>query len=140
MRYKWRNWVVFDCNWKTGLEAFMEPYHVTRTHAQLLEYGEYYAYSAAYGLHGVSGFDERDPEMKQKGGSSVTRAGKGIDPASRPISWSTRTGRRSKTPALPGRWSTPRNVWSTNCQRTLPRRKWSGTGSILPQGTTLRAA
>ena len=80
MRLKWRNWVVFDCNWKTGLEAFMEPYHVTRTHAQLLEYGEYYAYSAAYGLHGVSGFDERDPELKKKGGSSVTRAGKGLDP------------------------------------------------------------
>ncbi len=80
MRYKWRNWVVFDCNWKTALEAFMEPYHVTGTHTQLLAYGEYYAYSAAYGLHGVSGFDERDKDKKGIGGSSSTmRAGKGED-------------------------------------------------------------
>lgn len=81
MRYKWRNWVIFDCNWKTGIEAFMEPYHVAGTHTQLLAYGEYYAYSAAYGLHGVSGFDERDPDVRKMGGTSVTRAGKeGLDP------------------------------------------------------------
>jgi phenylpropionate dioxygenase-like ring-hydroxylating dioxygenase large terminal subunit len=80
MRYKWRNWVVFDCNWKTGLEAFMEPYHVTGTHSQLLEYGEYYAYSKAFGLHGVSGFDQRDATLRSIGGSSSTmRAGKGED-------------------------------------------------------------
>lgn len=80
MRYKWRNWVVFDCNWKTGLEAFMEPYHVAGTHTQLLEYGDYYAYSKAFGLHGVSGFDERDVEKREIGGSSSTmRAGKGAD-------------------------------------------------------------
>ncbi len=79
MRYKWRQWVVFDCNWKTALEAFMEPYHVAGTHTQLLAYGQYYAYSKAYGLHGVSGFDERDPGMKMKQSSSITRAGKGKD-------------------------------------------------------------
>jgi phenylpropionate dioxygenase-like ring-hydroxylating dioxygenase large terminal subunit len=80
MRYKWRNWVIFDCNWKTALEAFMEPYHVTGTHTQLLEYGEYYAYSKPYGLHGVSGFDQRDPTLRGIGGSSSTmRAGKGAD-------------------------------------------------------------
>src|SRR5581483_4168129 len=66
MRYKWRQWVIFDCNWKTAIEAFMEPYHVASTHTQLLEYGQYYAYSAAYGLHGVGGFDERDPGMKME--------------------------------------------------------------------------
>jgi phenylpropionate dioxygenase-like ring-hydroxylating dioxygenase large terminal subunit len=63
MRYKWRQWVIFDCNWKTAMEAFMEPYHVTGTHTQMLDHGDYYAYSAAYGLHGVSGFDQRDPEF-----------------------------------------------------------------------------
>ncbi|RYE60701.1 MAG: aromatic ring-hydroxylating dioxygenase subunit alpha, partial [Oxalobacteraceae bacterium] len=72
MRYKWRNWVIFDCNWKTGLEAFMEPYHVTGTHSQLLEYGEYYAYSKAFGLHGVSGFDQRDQTLRDIGGSTST--------------------------------------------------------------------
>lgn len=80
MRYKWRQWVVFDCNWKTAIEAFMEPYHVEGTHTQLLKYGQYYAYSAAYGLHGVSGFDERDPSLKMKQSSTITRAGKGKDP------------------------------------------------------------
>ena len=61
MRYKWRQWVIYPCNWKTAIEAFMEPYHVAGTHTQLLKYGQYYAYSKPYGLHGVSGFDERDP-------------------------------------------------------------------------------
>jgi phenylpropionate dioxygenase-like ring-hydroxylating dioxygenase large terminal subunit len=77
MRYKWRQWVIFDCNWKTALEAFMEPYHVAGTHPQLLKYGQYYAYSAAHGLHGVSGFDERDPSLKMKQSSTITPAGWG---------------------------------------------------------------
>jgi phenylpropionate dioxygenase-like ring-hydroxylating dioxygenase large terminal subunit len=80
MRYKWRQWVIFDCNWKTAIEAFMEPYHVEGTHSQLLKYGQYYAYSKAYGLHAVSGFDERDPALKMQQSSTVTRAGKGKDP------------------------------------------------------------
>jgi len=75
MRYKWRQWAVYPCNWKTAIEAFMEPYHVAGTHSQLLKYGQYYAYSAAHGKHGVSGFDERDPSRKT--GASVTRAGLG---------------------------------------------------------------
>ena len=79
MRYKWRQWVIFDCNWKTAIEAFMEPYHVEGTHSQLLKYGQYYAYSKAHGLHGVSGFDERDPTLKMKQSSTITRAGKGKD-------------------------------------------------------------
>jgi phenylpropionate dioxygenase-like ring-hydroxylating dioxygenase large terminal subunit len=79
MRYKWRQWVIFDCNWKTAIEAFMEPYHVAGTHTQLLKYGQYYAYSKAHKLHGVSGFDERDPTLKMKQSSTITRAGKGAD-------------------------------------------------------------
>lgn len=82
MRYKWRQWVIYPANWKTALEAFMEPYHVAGTHTQLLKYGDFYAYSKAHGLHGVSGFDERDPELRKAGGTSVVRAGggKGVDP------------------------------------------------------------
>lgn len=79
MRYKWRQWVIYDSNWKTAIEAFMEPYHVQGTHPQLLEYGDYYAYSAAYELHGVSGFDQRDPHLKMAQSSTITRAGKGED-------------------------------------------------------------
>lgn len=80
MRYKWRQWVIFDCNWKTALEAFMEPYHVFATHSQMMKHGDYYAYSKAYGLHGVSGFDQRDPGLRMKQSSTITRAGKGSDP------------------------------------------------------------
>jgi hypothetical protein len=58
----------------------MEPYHVAGTHTQLLKYGDFYAYSKAYGLHGVSGFDQRDPNFKMSESSSVTRAGGGDDP------------------------------------------------------------
>src|SRR3546814_4849393 len=84
MRYKWRQWVIFDCNWKTAIEAFMEPYHVTGTHSQMLANGDYYAYSAAHGKHGVSGFDEKSVDNKMKQASSVTRAGKaGKDPRAR---------------------------------------------------------
>ena len=77
MRYKWRQWAVYPCNWKTAIEAFMEPYHVAGTHTQLLKYGQFYAYSKPYGFHGVSGFDERDSSMKMSQSSSVTRAGLG---------------------------------------------------------------
>ena len=80
MRYKWRQWVIYPSNWKTALEAFMEPYHVAGTHTQLLKYGQFYAYSKPYGLHGVSGFDERDKSMKMSQSSSVTRVGAGADP------------------------------------------------------------
>ncbi len=80
MRYKWRQWVIYPSNWKTALEAFMEPYHVAGTHTQLLKYGQFYAYSKAYGLHGVSGFDERDKSMKMSQSGSVTRVGAGADP------------------------------------------------------------
>jgi len=80
MRFKWRQWVIYPANWKTSLEAFMEPYHVAGTHTQLLKYGQFYAYSKAYGMHGVSGFDERDKSMKMSQSSSVTRVGAGADP------------------------------------------------------------
>ena len=76
MRYKWRQWAVYPCNWKTAIEAFMEPYHVAGTHSQLLKFGDYYAYSKPYGYHGVSGFDERDATHKNSQSGSVTRVGR----------------------------------------------------------------
>ena len=35
MRYRWRQWLYFPCNWKTALEAFNESYHVLATHPEL---------------------------------------------------------------------------------------------------------
>ncbi|MCX7284544.1 MAG: aromatic ring-hydroxylating dioxygenase subunit alpha [Novosphingobium sp.] len=80
MRYKWRKWLVYPANWKTSLEAFMEPYHTTKTHHQLTAYAEFYAYSKAYGYHSVSGFDQRKSAETTSQGGSVSRAGKGEDP------------------------------------------------------------
>jgi phenylpropionate dioxygenase-like ring-hydroxylating dioxygenase large terminal subunit len=81
MRYKWRQWAIYDCNWKTAIEAFLEPYHVAGTHTQLLAYGDYYAYSKQFGLHSVSGYDVREADFATATSGGTTRAGKaGLDP------------------------------------------------------------
>lgn len=60
MRYRFRQWGIFDCNWKVALEAFLEPYHVQGTHPQLIKYGDFYSFSKAFGLHGQTGFDSKE--------------------------------------------------------------------------------
>ncbi len=35
MRYAWRQWLYFPCNWKVALGAFNESYHVHASHPQL---------------------------------------------------------------------------------------------------------
>ena len=79
MRYRFRQWVVFDCNWKVALEAFLEPYHVKGTHPQLMKYGDFYAWSKAQGLHGNDGFDTRNPREGSAADTTVHRAAKGAD-------------------------------------------------------------
>ena len=79
MRYKWRQWAIYPCNWKVAIEAFLEPYHVAGTHTQLLAYGDYYAASKQYGLHSVSLYDTRDDAFKMAESSGTVRAGKGDD-------------------------------------------------------------
>ena len=39
MRYRWRQWLIFPCNWKTALEAFNESHHAAISHPQLCEWG-----------------------------------------------------------------------------------------------------
>jgi phenylpropionate dioxygenase-like ring-hydroxylating dioxygenase large terminal subunit len=82
MRYRFRAWGIFDCNWKVALEAFLEPYHVAGTHPQLLKYGDFYAWSRALGLHGHDGYDTKEHKTEGEGAAvdtSVHRAGKGED-------------------------------------------------------------
>lgn len=56
MRYRWRRWLHFPCNWKTAVEAFIEGYHVVATHPQLTRTGgNRPTWSKAYGKHGVFG-------------------------------------------------------------------------------------
>lgn len=80
MRYRWRQWCYFDCNWKTAIEAFMESYHVEGTHPQLLKYANFYTWSQEHGLHGNDGFEEHEPELDIKSSNTITRTGKGADP------------------------------------------------------------
>lgn len=56
MRFRWRQWLYFPCNWKTALEAFMEGYHVAGTHPQLTRIGgAKHSWSKGFGPHGVFG-------------------------------------------------------------------------------------
>lgn len=75
MRYRWRRWCVFDCNWKVALEAFIESYHVEGTHPQLTKYGDFNMISRAEGLHGYNSFGD-----SKAGSNTINRAGKGDDP------------------------------------------------------------
>jgi phenylpropionate dioxygenase-like ring-hydroxylating dioxygenase large terminal subunit len=80
MRYRFRQWGVFDCNWKVALEAFLEPYHVAGTHPQLSKYGDFYAWSKALGLHGNDGYDTKDHAAGDSAAkTTVHRAAKGDD-------------------------------------------------------------
>ena len=52
MRIRWHKTTIAPCNWKIGLEAFIEGYHVAATHPQLLKYqGDDYTSSEARGRH-----------------------------------------------------------------------------------------
>ena len=80
MRYRFRQWGVFDCNWKVALEAFLEPYHVAGTHPQLTKYGDFYAWSKALGLHGNDGYDTKEhSDDGSAAKTTVHRAAKGED-------------------------------------------------------------
>ncbi|MFV8819623.1 aromatic ring-hydroxylating oxygenase subunit alpha [Haliea sp. E17] len=79
MRYRFRQWGIFDCNWKVALEAFLEPYHVFATHPQLNKYGDFYAWSQSLGLHGNDGFDSRSADAASAADTTVHRAAKGED-------------------------------------------------------------
>lgn len=80
MRYRWRQWCYFDCNWKVAIEAFIETYHVEGTHPQLLRYADFYTWSKPAGLHSVHGFAERKHDPDIAANNTIIRAGKGDDP------------------------------------------------------------
>jgi phenylpropionate dioxygenase-like ring-hydroxylating dioxygenase large terminal subunit len=78
MRFRWRRWLVFDCNWKTALEAFMETYHVPYTHPEFKPFGSFLGWSRKQGVHSNIGYDP----PKQKGmeeQEAKLRVGEGAD-------------------------------------------------------------
>jgi phenylpropionate dioxygenase-like ring-hydroxylating dioxygenase large terminal subunit len=56
-RYRWRRWLIFDCNWKVALEAFNEIYHIRKTHPEFNKFGEYPGWAKAQGKHSNIGYD-----------------------------------------------------------------------------------
>jgi phenylpropionate dioxygenase-like ring-hydroxylating dioxygenase large terminal subunit len=77
MRYKWRKWLHFDCNWKVALEAFNETYHVYTTHPEFNKFGEFKGWAKAQGKHSNIGYDA--PEDMEATKSKI-RLGVGADP------------------------------------------------------------
>lgn len=57
MRYKWRKWVVMDCNWKVAVEAFNEAYHVPGTHPQLMQFARFRGWGRQQGTHSYIGYE-----------------------------------------------------------------------------------
>ena len=57
MRYRWRRWIIFDCNWKVAMEAFAETYHVPGTHPEFMQFGDFRGWARAQGKHSNIGYD-----------------------------------------------------------------------------------
>jgi nitrite reductase/ring-hydroxylating ferredoxin subunit len=69
MRYHWRKWLKFPCNWKVAIEAFNEGYHVTATHPQLAVYSDKPTWSKPRGIHGNFGSQHREGVGGASGGA-----------------------------------------------------------------------
>jgi phenylpropionate dioxygenase-like ring-hydroxylating dioxygenase large terminal subunit len=78
MRYRWRKWGIFDCNWKVALEAFNETYHVQTTHPEFNKFGEFRGWARAQGRHSNIGYDA--PKSMDENQQAKLRIGTGADP------------------------------------------------------------
>jgi phenylpropionate dioxygenase-like ring-hydroxylating dioxygenase large terminal subunit len=81
MRYRWRKWLYFPCNWKTAVEAFNESYHVLASHPQLARHGSAKFWSRGENHCGWHGPSEAREGVRGGGSSlSAVMAGEGQDP------------------------------------------------------------
>jgi nitrite reductase/ring-hydroxylating ferredoxin subunit len=71
MRYRWRQWLYFPCNWKVGIESFNEGYHVNTVHPQLLPWMDSYTWSCARGKHSWFGNKPRVAGEKRRAGAGT---------------------------------------------------------------------
>ena len=77
MRYRWRRWLIADCNWKVAMEAFCEIYHLPATHPEFMVFGSYNSWSRAQGIHSNIGYHAPKGLEESKG---KLRLGAGADP------------------------------------------------------------
>lgn len=82
MRYAWRQWLYFPCNWKAALSAFNESYHVHASHPQLTRTERPMNWwCRAEGRHAWHGpTAPRSDGGEKAGGLSMARAHVGKDP------------------------------------------------------------
>ncbi len=78
MRYRWRKWGVFDCNWKVAMEAFNETYHVQTTHPEFNKYGQFRGWARVQGMHSNIGYEAAQDMDKNQAGK--LRVGTEADP------------------------------------------------------------
>jgi phenylpropionate dioxygenase-like ring-hydroxylating dioxygenase large terminal subunit len=78
MRYRWRKWGIFDCNWKVAMEAFNETYHVQTTHPEFNKFGEFRGWARVQGRHSNIGYDA--PRNMDENQQAKLRIGSGADP------------------------------------------------------------
>lgn len=78
MRYRWRKWGIFDCNWKVAMEAFNETYHVQTTHPEFNQYGEFRGWARAQGKHSHIGYEA--PKNMDANQAAKLRVSTGADP------------------------------------------------------------
>ena len=77
MRFRWRKWGIFNCNWKVAMEAFNETYHVQTTHPEFNKFGEFRGWARAQGRHSNIGYDA--PKDMDKNQQAKLRVGSGAD-------------------------------------------------------------
>lgn len=78
MRFRWRKWGIFDCNWKVALEAFNETYHVQTTHPEFNQFGSFRGWAKAHGKHSNIGYER--PKDMDENQSAKLRVGTTNDP------------------------------------------------------------
>jgi phenylpropionate dioxygenase-like ring-hydroxylating dioxygenase large terminal subunit len=77
MRFRWRRWARFDCNWKVAMEAFAETYHVPGTHPEFMKFGDFRGWARTHGRHANIGYDA--PKNLEENQAKL-RLGAGDDP------------------------------------------------------------
>jgi hypothetical protein len=80
MRYRWRKWLHFDCNWKVAIEAFVESYHIEGTHPQLRRYSSSKFWCKAENKSSWHGIGKQRAGIRGGAGISSVMVGEGQDP------------------------------------------------------------
>jgi phenylpropionate dioxygenase-like ring-hydroxylating dioxygenase large terminal subunit len=81
MRYRWRQWLIIPCNWKTAMEAFNESHHGPITHPQLNKFGVTPFWSChtegKHGWHGRAVSSHPGSPGSNRARASASSAGRG---------------------------------------------------------------